>query len=241
MSSSRRQAVKAPAPPAPSWLTARADSGGVPALLERLAATVPVESMDEVWIFPTRRMPGFESTVVVLSLFTDDADDRRRVVTAHFKAVRNKRGEATVETILSDHAVAPPDRLERIIDGVLRRLGDDSVLATPPRSAQLRGKAERWTVLVQAVESGHDIPAFTDTEDAEGAEVGLGGAMAVENAETESAEAEGAETDGGEGAETDSAEAEGAEGEVVVAPLARMRDEAHETTQDVQTENEGPR
>ena len=53
-------APAAPAAPAPSWLTARADSGGVPALLQRLAATVPAETMDEVWIFPTRRMPGFE-------------------------------------------------------------------------------------------------------------------------------------------------------------------------------------
>jgi len=167
LSTARRQTQKPAAPPAPSWLTARADTGGVPALLERLVATVPVETMDEVWIFPTRRMPGFESTVVVLSLFTDDTDDRRRVVTAHFKAVRNKRGEATVETILSEHAVAPPDRLERIIDGVLRRLGDDSVLATPPRSAQLRGLAERWIALVQAIEAGQDIPLF-----AEDAEVG---------------------------------------------------------------------
>ena len=223
MSTARSKAQKPAAPPAPSWLTARADSGGVPALLERLVATVPVEAMDEVWIFPTRRMPGFESTVVVLSLFTEDAEDRRRVATAHFKAVRNKRGEATVETILSDHAVAPPDRLERIIDGVLRRLGDDSVLATPPRSAHIRGLAERWTALVQAIEGGQEIPLF-----AEDTEVALEDAeTALENAETAAHEVIGTEADVAAEA---AAEAEN-----------EVRDDARATMEDVQTENEEPR
>ena len=224
-------APAASAAPAPSWLTARADSGGVPALLQRLIATVPAETMDEVWIFPTRRMPGFESTVVVLSLFTDDAD-RRRVATAHFKAVRNKRGEATVETILSDHAVAPPDRLERIIDGVMRRLGDDSVLATPPRSARIRGHAERWTALVQAVEGGQEIPEF-DGAGAAGGDAGDAGdeAETEVSAETETEVSAEAETEAA--AETHAA----ADSETQI----EVRDEALVTDDDVQTENEETR
>jgi hypothetical protein len=133
-----------------SWLTGRADTGGVPALLERLAVAVPPGSIDELWIFPTRRRAGVESTVLVLSLYSDEPD-RRRVATVHFKATRNKKGEATVETILEDHAVAPADRLTRVIDGVLRRLGDD--LAATPRTARISGDAERWEALIEAIAS----------------------------------------------------------------------------------------
>src|SRR5687767_14307908 len=140
--------------PAPSWLIGRADSGGLPALLQRLAATVPISTIDELWLFPTRRLTGVESTVLVLSLYTDQ-HDRRRVATAHFKATRDKRGEATIETVLEDHAVAPADRLTRVIDGVLRRLGDD--LAATPRSARVSGDAERWSALVESIASGLEL------------------------------------------------------------------------------------
>jgi hypothetical protein len=147
--------VRAPkAPPAPSWLIGRADSGGVPALLERLSASVPIDSIDELWLFPTRRLTGVESTVLVLSLYTDE-HDRRRVATVHFKATRNKRGEATVETVLEDHAVAPADRLTRVIDGVLRRLGDD--LSSTPRAARISGEDERYEALIEAIASNIEL------------------------------------------------------------------------------------
>jgi hypothetical protein len=147
--------VKVPkAPPAPSWLTGRADSGGVPALLERLSVSVPVNTIDELWLFPTRRLTGVESTVLVLSLYSDE-HDRRRVATVHFKATRNKRGEATVETVLEDHAVAPADRLTRVIDGVLRRLGDD--LSSTPRAARISGEDERFEALIEAIASNIEL------------------------------------------------------------------------------------
>ncbi len=139
--------------PVPGWLTGRADTGGLPALLERLAVTVAVTTIDELWLFPTRRLSGFESTVLVLSLYTDQ-HDRRRVATVHFKAMRNKRGEATVETVLEDHAVAPADRLTRVIDGVLRRLGDD--LAATPQTARISGEVERYQALIESLASGID-------------------------------------------------------------------------------------
>ena len=142
------------APPAPSWLTGRADTGGVPALLERLSSTIPIANIDELWLFPTRRLTGVESTVLVLSLYTDE-HDRRRVATVHFKATRNKRGEATVETLLEDHAVAPADRLTRVIDGVLRRLGDD--LSSSPRAARISGETERYEALIEAIASNIEL------------------------------------------------------------------------------------
>ncbi len=146
--------ARAPKPPAPSWLIGRADEAGLPALLGRLAATVPVDSIDELWLFPTRRIVGVESTVIVLSRYTDETD-RRRVETVHFKATRNKRGEPAVETLLQDHAVAPADRLTRVIDGVLRRLGDD--LSATPRAARISGEVERWEALIESIASNIDL------------------------------------------------------------------------------------
>jgi hypothetical protein len=150
----RTKRQREPRPPAPAWLVGRADSGGVPALLQRLPTTVPPTTIDELWLFPTRRLAGYESTVIVLSLYVDQTD-RRRVVTVHFKAVRNKRGEATVESVLEEHAVAPADRLTRVIDGVLRRLGDD--MSATPQTARISGEEERFEALIEGVASNIDI------------------------------------------------------------------------------------
>jgi hypothetical protein len=139
---------------APAWLSAGVDAGGVPSLLERLATTVPPDSIDELWLFPTRRLSGYESTVIVLSRYTDETD-RRRVETVHFKATRNKRGEAQVETVLEDHAVAPADRLTRVIDGVLRRLGDE--LSAAPRAVRISGDVERWHALVESTSANVEL------------------------------------------------------------------------------------
>ena len=137
-----------------------ADAGAIPALLDRMTTAVPFESIDELWLFPTRRIAGVESTVIVLALYTDQPD-RRRVATAHFKATRNKRGEAKVETDLRDHAIAPADRLTRVIDGVLRRLGDD-LATTPPKSARISGQEDRWLALVEANASNIEFEEALD-------------------------------------------------------------------------------
>jgi hypothetical protein len=139
---------------AANWLTGRADTGGMPALLERLAVSLPPETIDELWLFPTRRLSGAESTVIVLALYTD-VSDRRKVATVRFRATRNKKGEATVETVVEDHAVAPADRLTRVIDGVLRRLGDD--LSATPRTARISGETERWEALIESLASGLEL------------------------------------------------------------------------------------
>lgn len=178
-----------PKPPAPAWLVGRADSGGVPALLQRLPATVPPTTIDELWLFPTRRLAGYESTVVVLSLYVDQTD-RRRVVTMHFKATRNKRGEANVESVLEDHAVAPADRLTRVIDGVLRRLGDD--LSATPQTARISGEQERFEALIEGVVSNIDIEeALERVRERRGRE----GAVAVESVDDGVDSASAASTD----------------------------------------------
>ena len=131
--------------PTPSWLTGKADAASLPALLEGLGPRLDVNTIDELYLFPTRRVQGVESTVFVFSVHADE--DRRRVITAHLRATRNKRGEAAIETRLDEHATTPPERLPRVIEGVLRRLSEDFA-ATPPSHCRIDGSEERWRALI---------------------------------------------------------------------------------------------
>jgi hypothetical protein len=142
----------------PTWLTAKADAASLPALLDRLVSTVQPAQIDNLWVFPTRRVMDAESTVFVLALYEEA--DRRRVVTAHFRATRNKRGEALIESRLEEHGVTPANRVQRVIDGVLRRLSEDFA-TTPPASAEIHGSNERWNAAIEAlsaVRPGDPLP-----------------------------------------------------------------------------------
>jgi hypothetical protein len=134
----------------PTWLTGKADGGSLPVLLEGLAARVPASTIDEMYLFPTRRVQGVESTVFVFSVH--DADERRRVITAHVRAIRNKRGEPIVESKLDEHATTPADRIPRVIEGVLRRLSEEFA-ATPPSHCRIEGSTERWRALIDQLTS----------------------------------------------------------------------------------------
>ena len=135
---------------APSWLTGKGDAASMASLAERIGKEVDVATIDELWLFPTRRMAGVESTVFVLALH--DHDEWRKVVTAHVRATRNKRGEPSIEIKLDDHASTPTERLPRVIEGVLRRLGDDFA-STPPSHARIDGEADRWRELEEVLQS----------------------------------------------------------------------------------------
>lgn len=132
----------------PSWLTGKADAASMAALMENLGMQVDPKAVDELWLFPTRRAAGVESTVFVISLH--EPDDRRRVLTAHVRTTRNKRGEPAIEMKLDEHATAPTERVPRVIEGVLRRLSDDFA-SIPPSRAHIDCKEERWKEVVDVL------------------------------------------------------------------------------------------
>ena len=119
------------------------------ALLVSLAARVSTHALDELWIFPPRQSARQESALVVVSAFHDDAD-RRRILTARYRATRQANGQYTVEESLVEHAVAPVDRIERIIEGVIRRL-DDELAQLQPVPSRIRGETEAWTALLDSI------------------------------------------------------------------------------------------
>lgn len=134
------------------------DEGALTALLQRLAAHIPPSIIDELWIFPTRRVAAGESTVVVVTAFHGDQTPRRRVITAHFTVTRNRKGVASVEQKVEEQAIAPADAVDRVVEGVLRRL-DEAALAVPRRES-LGGAPERWALLLENLANDR----LTDTE-----------------------------------------------------------------------------
>jgi hypothetical protein len=121
------------------------DDGALPALLRRIASRIAPASIDSLWIFPTRRGAGAESTVIALSVFDEDRT-RRRVGTVHFLVTRDRKGNATIIENLDEYASAPPDAVPRIIDGVTHRL--EHAAASPPGHERIGGDPARWDDLL---------------------------------------------------------------------------------------------
>jgi hypothetical protein len=160
----------------PQWVNID-DEGALHVLLQRLASTVPVDSIDALWILPTRRSTGIESTVVILSVFDSVDPLRRRVGAVRWLVTRDRKGRATVEEQMNEYASAPADALQRIVEGVMRRLGDNSVEPAQPRI--IAGDAREWSALLRSlgapetavtedvtpeVSAGYDPPESSDSE-----------------------------------------------------------------------------
>lgn len=166
--------------PRQKWINAGADEGALHALLDRIVERVPRERIDVLWIFPPRLAGGIESTVMVIAGFDDDAD-RRTVATAHFRVTRDRRGRASVDLQMQEHGSAPLGATQRVVDGVLRRLGDEVGRETPRRT-EIAGSAAAWWELYADI--GGEVP-----EDAR-ARAGQEGDAATEDAAPEDAATE---------------------------------------------------
>jgi hypothetical protein len=161
------------------WANIGADTGALHALIERIPEHAPIATIDYLWLFPSRRIAVGESIVVIIGAFDDDPD-RRRVSTAHFTVARDRKGAATVNARFDEHGSAPVTAVARIVQGVLRRLGEDTEAS--PREEQIGGRQDRWDALI--VELGGpprtDDSAGPETHQAEAAEVDTGNAAAAE-------------------------------------------------------------
>jgi hypothetical protein len=136
------------------WANIGDDAGALHALLQQLPQHVPVELIDQLWIFPPRRVAIGESIVIVIG--GRDADDqRRRVMTAHFTVARSRKGIAQVGARFDEHGTAQEDAVPRIVQGVLRRLGEE--VGAEPREEQISGDIRRWDALI--IELGGRIAA----------------------------------------------------------------------------------
>lgn len=141
------------------WANTEPDAGATHALLERLAERIAPTAIDEVWIFPTRRIAIGESTVFVVAARTEE-EERSRVITARYAVTRNNRGVATVQEKIDEHGTAPAGAVARIVQGVLRRMGEEG--EQPPRAERIEGDVERWWALFEEVGGRRERTERTD-------------------------------------------------------------------------------
>ncbi|MEX0906728.1 MAG: hypothetical protein WD054_00250 [Gemmatimonadota bacterium] len=152
------------------WANIGDDAGALHALVARVLEQVPLDLIDYLWIFPSRKIAIGESIVVVIGAFDDD-ELRRRVLTAHFTVARNRKGAAQVNVRFDEHGSAPAAAVPRIVSGVLRRMGEDA--DAEPREESIGGDRERWNAVILAL--GGPAGAAAGDGAADGAADGAGG------------------------------------------------------------------
>jgi len=129
-----------PAPPPPDR-----SNPNLAAALAAAAERIPPVQVDQVWIFPPHARGPRESGLAVLALYAADTDDPRRTIhTVRYEAIANRVGVQRTDTIVEEGTV-PRDRLDRLVDGIVRRLGGGM---ETPEIRDLGGDAALWTALL---------------------------------------------------------------------------------------------
>lgn len=118
------------------------------AVLAGIPARVAVERLDRVWVFPPKEIGSRESGLVVIAALPEEepvADGHRRLLTLQYDSDRG-RPRAAPRVIVTEQGSAPPDRIPRVIAGVVARLSEQEEPAEHP----VGGCAEEWHRLLEA-------------------------------------------------------------------------------------------
>lgn len=97
----------------------------VPRAVQNLGAHYGAEALDRLWIFPPMIKGRRERGLVTASRFRPEEQDERRVlITASYLGERTGKG-LTFECSIDEAGIAPPDRLPLVMEGVVRRAGEE--------------------------------------------------------------------------------------------------------------------
>lgn len=121
----------------------------LPRTLQHLRREVGVERVDRLWIFPPLKNGRRERGLVAVSLFLDEGE-RRRVLTVSYLAERSGL-ELRVEPSMSEEGDAPPELLPRVMEGVVRRAGQEH---GDPRQVEIEGELPAFQALMDEFEPG---------------------------------------------------------------------------------------
>jgi len=133
------------------------------AALAAVADRIPPERVEQVWLFPPRRVGAKESGLAVLVVTTEDEGGdagRRTIWTVRYDAETGRGGKVEAAHALEEQGAVPPDRVARIVDGVARRLEAES---DAPDVRELAGDPAEWRALL--LELG--VPAPVDANNGE--------------------------------------------------------------------------
>ncbi|HET6764298.1 MAG TPA: hypothetical protein VFH27_11520, partial [Longimicrobiaceae bacterium] len=124
------------------------------AALAAVSDRIPPERIDQAWLFPPRTLGEKESGLAVLTLYplpdstspvAPAGDGRREVWTLQYEAERVKGGKTNRTDTLLEQATVPAGLLTRIVDGVVRRMGEG---AHAPDVRDVEGRMDVWTELL---------------------------------------------------------------------------------------------
>ena len=117
------------------------------AALAGAAARVPPERVDEVWVFPARQGGTKETGLAVLCAYEEGVEgrERRTIYTVQYEAETPRGGRFQRTDTVLEQGTVPVDRMGRIIDGVVRRLGEEQ---PAPDVHPTGGDPEKWAELL---------------------------------------------------------------------------------------------
>jgi hypothetical protein len=119
-----------------------------PNLSEALAAAgarVPPERVERVWTFPARAAGARETGLAVLAVFAEgEPGGQRTILTVRYRAETARDGSVTRTDEVAEQGTVPPDRVERIIAGVLRRMEEPET----PEVHDTDGDPRKWAELL---------------------------------------------------------------------------------------------
>ncbi|TVP42269.1 MAG: hypothetical protein EA350_16610 [Gemmatimonadales bacterium] len=125
--------------------------------LNELLARVPAERVDGLWRFPPLRKGRKESGLLAAGIFpaaagdtpaADPAAGRRVLVTLSWRAEETGKG-VEFESTFQEEGEAPPDRLPRVMAGVVRRMDEAT---GEPRYLSVAGDAHLLQALLKDLE-----------------------------------------------------------------------------------------
>ena len=125
---------------------ASADRGvpeALPRTLIRVRERLGVDSIDRLWIFPPVRIGRREQGLVAVSTY-DESDDMRTMITVAYSAEHTGKG-VTVSPSFTREGEATPDRFPRVMEGVVRRGGEEK---GEPREVAIERSSERFEELL---------------------------------------------------------------------------------------------
>ncbi|MDZ7780489.1 MAG: hypothetical protein U5R14_11260 [Gemmatimonadota bacterium] len=117
----------------------------IPRALIRIRDEIGAPFIERLWIFPPVRRGRQEQGLVAVSTFLDGASDRRGMVTVAYVAEHTGHGVSVTPSV-SHEGEAPADRFAAVIEGVVRRSGDE---LGEPREVEVGGEPARFEELLE--------------------------------------------------------------------------------------------
>lgn len=123
-------------------------AGAMPRALRALLDGMGAREIDHLWIFPPLSRGRTDRGLLVASCFEAEGA-RRRVFTLAYTAERTSAG-VSLESRLAEEALVPPDRLHRVIAGVIERSGLE---LDGPEDFAIEGEPGRLEELIEGFET----------------------------------------------------------------------------------------